>query len=296
MKRLSDVGEDVLIEQLVSGLEQSEGVLVGPGDDCAVVDVGVSGRYQLLKTDSLVEGVHYLAETPAVKVGWKAVARVISDFAAMGGYPGELLVAIAMPPDKEVSYVRDLYRGMQQCASRYGAGICGGETSAVPEGAAAVMTISGTGWVAKDQLVCRSSGQVGDAVLVTGKLGGSIQGKHLDFLPRLNEAAWLTEHFNIHAMMDLSDGLGRDLPRLAKASGCGYRIDESSLPCNVGCDVASALGDGEDFELLLTVSAQEVPDLLVAWAEKFPDLPLTVVGELIDGTAKAADSGWQHFS
>jgi thiamine-monophosphate kinase len=300
MKQLSDIGEDALIRRLISGLDQGEDVLVGPGDDCAVVDVGLEDRYQLLKTDSLVEGVHYLAETPAVRVGWKAIARVLSDFAAMGGYPGQLLVTIAMPADKKLLYLEELYRGMEKCASRYEAVICGGETTSVPTGSAAVISVAGTGWVKKNQLVCRGGGAIGDRVLVTGQLGGSIKGKHLDFTPRLDEAKWLTANFHLQSMMDLSDGLGRDLPRLAQASGCGYIIYEDDLPRNIDCSVAQALGDGEDYELLLTVSASEVSILLVQWAERFPKLPLTVVGELTEKSAKnssdSATGGWEHFT
>ncbi len=301
MKRLRDMGEDALIERLLNqlpkGADAGGNVIVGPGDDCAVVDVGHRYRYQLLKTDSLVEGVHYLPETPAAKVGWKAVARVVSDFAAMGGWPDQLLVTIAMPSDMEVRYLEKLYRGMQKCASKYGATICGGETSSVPKGSAAVISIAGTGWVKKRKYITRSGGKAGDSVLVTGKLGGSIRGKHLNFLPRLEEARWLAENFRIRSMMDLSDGLGRDLPRLAKASDCGYRIDEQSLPRNRNCSVAQALGDGEDYELLVTVSKRTAARLSKEWKTFFPQLPLTVVGELdvVGGTESNNLGGWQHF-
>jgi thiamine-monophosphate kinase len=296
MEKLSEMGEDALIARLIKGLNQGGNVLVGPGDDCAVVDVGLQGVYQLLKTDSLVEGIHYLSATPAEKVGWKAVARVLSDFAAMGGVPDQLLVTIALPSSQEVRYVEALYRGMEDCAVRYGAAICGGETSAVPDGSAAVISVAGTGWVEEKRLVKRRGGQVGDLVVVTGTLGGSIQGKHLDFTPRLKEAKWLTEHFSLHAMMDLSDGLARDLPRLAKASGCGYVIYENDLPCSPGCDIAGALGDGEDYELLFTVSPGTIKSLMSRWNAHFPELPLSVVGELIGGEGGALSGGWEHFS
>lgn len=303
MKRLSDLGEDALIERLLDQLSNEadsiDSIIVGPGDDCAVVDIGLRDRYQLLKTDSLVEGIHYLPEASSSRVGWKAVARVISDFGAMGGWPGQLLVTIAMPADKDVKYLEALYQGMQKCASAYGAVICGGETSSVPKGSAAMISIAGTGWVKKGEHVTRSGGKVGDSILVTGKLGGSIGGKHLDFLPRLEEAQWLAGHCKIHSMMDLSDGLGRDLPRLAKASGCGYQIDEQSLPLNVGCDVGQALGDGEDYELLFSVSRNAVTDLTAEWEKKFPELPLTVVGEFVsaegDTIPNPDEVGWQHF-
>ena len=296
MKKLSDVGEDALISRLVQGLDQGDDVLVGPGDDCAVIDLGIDDLYQLLKTDSLVEGVHYLPDADACRVGWKAIARVLSDFAAMGGYPGHLLVTIALPATQKLSYVEALYKGMEKCASRYGAVICGGETSSVPDGSAAVISIAGTGWVKKDQLVRRSGGEVGDLVVVTGKLGGSIRGKHLRFSPRLNEAKWLTENHRLHSMMDLSDGLARDLPRLAKASCCGYQIDEAALPRNCECSVADALGDGEDYELLFTLSPANLPALRDQWRNVFPELNLSVVGALTGELVEPPSGGWEHFS
>ena len=301
MSRLGDIGEDAvvkrLVEQLGDGCDKDEQLVIGPGDDCAVVDLGQANRYQLLKTDSMVEGIHYLADTAASKVGWKAVARVISDFAAMGGLPSHLLITIAMPPQKPMGYLEELYQGMQSCASYYEATICGGETSSVPEDAAAVISVAATGWVEKSRCVGRSGGKTGDLVLVTGGLGGSITGKHLNFSPRVNEARWLTKHFRISSMMDLSDGLGCDLPRLATASQCGYLLNEQALPCNEGCNVSQALGDGEDYELLFTVSPKIEKDLIEAWGKQFLDLKLSVVGELtkIREGAACTEQGWQHF-
>lgn len=300
MERLNEIGEDALIERLVGQLEQSADTVTGPGDDCAVIDLGRGDEYQLLKTDCVIEGVHYLRQAPAEQVGWKAVARVISDFAAMGGRPAHMLVTLAMPSDQRVEYMDLLYQGMASCASRFGASICGGETSSVPSGSAAMISIAGTGWVKKEQLALRSDGCVGDAVLVTGKLGGSIAGRHLNFVPRCVESRWLTEHFGIHAMMDLSDGLARDLPRLAKASRCGFQIDRARLPCHSGCSIEQALADGEDYELLLTVPAATVEALTLAWGKKFSNLTLTQVGLLTDGSSgdsldPNARGGWQHF-
>ncbi|BDS04976.1 thiamine-monophosphate kinase [Oceaniferula spumae] len=297
MKHLREIGEDALIARLIAGLNQSDEVIVGPGDDCAVVDVGNEHDYQLLKTDCLVEGVHYLSEAPADQVGRKAVARVISDFAAMGGRPAQLLVTIVMPGGQSVEYVEQLYKGMNSIAEKYGADICGGETSSVPSGAPTVISISGTGWVDKMRYVTRSGGQPGDRILVTGLLGGSISGKHLTFEPRVTEANWLAEFAKPHAMMDLSDGLAKDLPRLAKMSGCGFKIDESSVPCNPGSSVGQAIGDGEDYELLFAIPADQVTALKEKWAGRFPDLQLTDVGELTkaDKGDSGQSGGWEHF-
>ena len=298
MDHLKDIGEDALISRLVGKLAQGQDVVVGPGDDCAVIDVGDETRYLLLKTDCLVEHVHYLPETAAGQVGWKAIARVISDFAAMGGRPAQLLVTLVMPGSRKVSDVELLYEGMQRCAAQFGSVISGGETSSVPEDSSAVISISGTGWVKKTNLVTRSNGKAGDVILVTGLLGGSIKGKHLTFVPRVNEAAWLTENFEIHAMMDLSDGLGKDLPRLAKLSGCGYQIHESRIPCNEGVNVTGAISDGEDYELLVIVSPRDVGEILQQWNNAFPDLPLTAVGELTANNKPQPfeQQGWEHFT
>ena len=298
MKTLRDMGEDDVVKRLIQTLGQRDDTIVGPGDDCAVVDIGKEDVYQLLKTDCLVERVHYEPDENPVRVGWKAVARVISDFAAMGGCADHLLVTVALPPDYTFEYAEKLYRGMERCASQFGADICGGETSSVPEGASAVISVAGTGWVKKGNCVTRSGGNPGDVVLVTGTLGGSIQGKHLDFIPRVQEAAWLTKHVPIHAMMDLSDGVARDLPRMARASGCGYQIDVDSVPKNSGCDLAEALGDGEDYELMFAVDAADVARLMGAWQEAFPDLELTAIGRLCEKGEEDAPQadGWEHFS
>lgn len=298
MENLKDIGEDALISRLVKSLDKGGDVVVGPGDDCAVIDVGDKKRYQLLKTDCIVEGVHFLPEAPAEQVGWKAVARVISDFAAMGGEPSQLLITLVMPENQQVTYVEKLYEGMQRCATAYGAAISGGETSSLAMGSAAVISISGTGWVDKDQLVRRDGGKPDDVIMVTGQLGGSIKGKHLTFTPRLEEAKWLVENFQLHSMMDLSDGLAKDLPRLAKLSQCGYMIHESAVPCSPSSDLIGALGDGEDYELLMSVSAEGADAIELKWKEVFPELSLTAIGRLTDDPSQSSSlgKGWEHFT
>ncbi|MGJ8633955.1 MAG: thiamine-phosphate kinase [Luteolibacter sp.] len=293
MSRLSDMGEDALIERLVRLVPTGE-LAEGPGDDCAVVDEG-GDILKLLKTDALVEGVHYTADANARTVGWKAVARVVSDFAAMGGLPERFLVTVALRKSMEVTWIEDFYRGMGDCFSRYDAVLAGGETSSVPEGSAVVISIAATGRVEREKLVLRSGGEAGDELWVTGRLGGSLAGKHLSFLPRVDEARWLGYHTELSAMMDLSDGLASDLPRLAKASGCGFRLDRESIPVSEGCDLKQALCDGEDFELLFAVKPGGVDR--AKWAERFPELGLTKIGELVaPGEGDVLDGGWDHFS
>jgi len=292
MKKLGEIGEDALIERLVALVPTGESA-EGPGDDCAVVDEG-GEILLLLKTDALVEGVHFLREADPEQVGWKAVARVVSDFAAMGGCPERFLATVALPNSMEIGWIEGFYRGMGKCFEAFGAILAGGETCRVPEGSAAVISIAATGKVKRGNLVTRSGGKAGDELWVTGELGGSLSGKHLTFSPRIEEARWLAEHFKPSAMMDLSDGIARDLPRLGKASGCGYVIDKESIPISAGCDIDRALGDGEDFELMFAIS--ESVGLLEAWYVRFPRLKLTKIGRLKKaGEGMSLAGGWDHF-
>lgn len=291
--RLRDLGEDALIARILRGFPGGKSLAVGPGDDCAVVDPG-RGPLRLLKTDALVEGVHFLPETPAAKVGWKAVARVLSDFAAMGGTPEHLLVTVAVDAERPVAWMDGLYRGIRKCLATHGGVLAGGETCRLPAGA--VISVAGEGLVERPHLTLRSGGKPGDLVLVTGRLGGSITGKHLSFTPRLAEAAWLVRHLRPSAMMDLSDGLAKDLPRLAEASGCGFQLGDS-IPATRGCTRQQALGDGEDYELLLTASPRRWQAAAAAWSAAFPKLPLSVIGRLTEpGKTTRLAGGWDHFS
>jgi thiamine-monophosphate kinase len=294
---LRDIGEDALIARLVSLVPQDGQPAAGPGDDCAVIDPGPGhDTLQLLKTDALVGRVHFLPDTPARAVGWKAAARVVSDFAAMGGKPERFLVTVVLCAETELIWVEDLYRGIGDCLRTFGAVLAGGETSSVPPGCVPVISIAATGSVRRQHLVLRSTAKAGHTLLVTGTLGGSGLTKHLHFTPRVRETSWLVTHFKPSAMMDLSDGLARDLPRLATASGCGFVLDESGLPLSPGCDIARALRDGEDFEMLFTLEPDRVAALLTAWPGVFPELPLTVIGRMVEaGAGDMLTGGWDHF-
>ncbi|MFD0893149.1 thiamine-monophosphate kinase [Luteolibacter ambystomatis] len=296
-KALKDLGEDALIDRLVRLVPRDPDPVTGPGDDCAVIDTGNTRALQLLKTDAMVEHVHFLPDTPPRKIGWKAAARVLSDFAAMGGTPDRFLVTIALPPSWPVARIEGIYRGFGECLARHGGFLAGGETTRVPAGSAAVISIAATGTVVPSHITLRSGGRPGDLVLVTGRLGGSIRGKHLTFTPRLEEAAWLVRHLKPTAMMDLSDGVAKDLPRLAKASGLGFQLDREAVPRTRGCTVEQALGDGEDFELLFTLPPRKWNTrTIAAWNEAFPKLPLTVIGKLSEGAEERLEGGWDHFA
>jgi thiamine-monophosphate kinase len=293
---LDQIGEDALVARLVkiAGARAGGRLVVGPGDDCAVVDTG-RGPLQLLKTDAIVEGVHFLPRAPAEQVGWKAAARVMSDFAAMGGRPREFLVTLALRPNQSVAWAEGVYRGLRRCLSRHGGELAGGETVRVPATSAALVSVAATGEVGRGRVLKRGGGRPGDVLAVTGRLGGSIRGRHLRFVPRLAQGAWLAGRGGVRAMMDLSDGLAVDLPRLAAASGCGFRLDATQVPRNPGCSVARAVGDGEDYELLLAVAPRAWPALERAWCVEFPKLRLTAVGRLTVAGATPLAGGWDHF-
>lgn len=300
---LSDLGEDRLVARLTHGLPANATLLVGPGDDCAVVGRRSDPVWTLLKTDCVIEGVHFTPDTDFRRVGWKALARAVSDIAAMGGQPVHALITVAMPPTLEVQKADALYAGLRKCARKFGISIAGGETARTPDEAGPVfISVALTGTVERARCVTRSGGRPGDLLYVTGRLGGSLAGRHLDFVPRLAEASWLTTHFRLHAMMDLSDGLGADLPRLAAASKCGFEIGD--LPCAPGCSREAALGDGEDFELLFALSPRHAGRLERDWPFS-KKLPLTRIGCLTAHPQPAPPAlargalpihGFDHFS
>lgn len=299
-ERLDQLGEEALVARLTARLPLGPRVVAGPGDDCALVRVPGRAECQLLKTDCLLEDVHFRREHPAPQVGWKALARVISDIAAAGGKPDAALVTVAAPADLPVAYLDGLYRGLTRAARRFGVSIVGGETAHSPAGL--FVSVAMTGWVKTARYVGRGGGRVGDVLLVTGRLGGSFgadgRGRHLSFVPRLVEARWLTKHFRVHAMMDLSDGLAADLPRLAQASRRGYQVDLGNVPRQRGCSLEQAVGDGEDYELLLAVAANDAEKLLRRWREQFPRVPLTVIGTLRANPRDRTPlpGGYRHFA
>lgn len=269
-----------------------------PGDDCAVVFPDKDGgeMVTLLKTDALIEGVHFLPDEVPERVGWKAIARARSDFAAMGAGGGEYLVTMVVPRETDPEWLEGCYRGIGKCLVAGGAILVGGETSSTAPEAPRMISIAARSQVHAQECVIRSGGKAGDAVFVTGQLGGSLAGKHLDFIPREAEGTWLAREFRPTAMMDLSDGLAMDLPRLAEASGCGFVLDRAAVPCTPGSSLAAALSDGEDFELLFTIDPERVEALMNRWKTKFPELRLTAIGRLVERhVGERTCGGWDHF-
>jgi thiamine-monophosphate kinase len=300
------MNEFELLARLIPRLPTSPTVIAGAGDDCAVLDLNIPGKFLLFKTDAVVQGVHFELDTPPEKVGRKALARCLSDIAAMAGTPTHALVTIGLPADFPPSQVEEIYRGLNSLARRCQIAIAGGETTLNPE--RVFISIALLGMAPREKCILRSGAKPGDALFVTGQLGGSILGKHLEFEPRLEEGRWLAEHFPINAMIDLSDGLAGDLRHLTTASGVGAELLGSAIPISREAHLRArqermeavpedpgkaappshpmppalkaALTDGEDFELLFSLPSIHAVRLLDAWKKKFPTLPLSCIGKI----------------
>jgi thiamine-monophosphate kinase len=276
--KLRQVGEDRLLDQLLSHLPLGKTVIAGAGDDCAVMEMPGGRNFLVLKTDCIVEGVHFLSGANALDVGWKAMMRPLSDFAATSAVPQFALITLIAPEETRVEWVKRLYSGLRRAAKRFDVSIVGGETSNT-RGPIAI-SVSVAGFVEKKRRVSRRGGKAGDDLFVTGRLGGASKQKHLHFVPRIAEARWLTKNFSIHAMIDLSDGIGVDLPRLVRASEVGFKIEMENLPLNRGVKIGEAISEGEDYELLFAISPGQNKRLQTAWRKRFPKLALTRIGSL----------------
>ena len=310
------MNEFELIARLTKSLPTNQNVVNGAGDDCAVLDFGLPDRCLLFKTDAIVEGIHFTRDMAPEKIGHKALARCLSDIAAMAGTPSAALVTIALPQHFDVKFIETVYTGMKALAQRHDTAIVGGETTTNPE--RLLISIALLGFVPRGKAVLRSGAKVGDAIFVTGELGGSLAGKHLEFEPRLAEARWLAENFPVHAMIDLSDGLAGDLRHILKASRAGAELLKTAIPVNRAAKLRAqggasarppflaALTDGEDFELLFTVAGAEAVRLLDAWKKQFPKLRLSCIGKIMAGegitlrdnnnTQSLAADGYVHFA
>ncbi len=278
--------ETELIQKLTAELDSDSSVLIGPGDDCAVIELG--GQKLLFKTDAIVEDIHFTGDTPPEKIGRKAMARAFSDIAAMTGTPTHALVTLGLCEKHKSAFVEKIFKGLRDIAAEYNVNIVGGETTTLPK---LTLSISLLGTCFKP--ILRNGSQPGDAIFVTGEVGGSIIRHHLEFTPRIKEAHWLAENFDLHAMIDLSDGLATDLRHLLHKNR-GAEILTKTLPVrrearllakeNPGGKTAllAALTDGEDYELLFTVAAKHAVTLLDDWNLQFPETSLKCIGKITD--------------
>ena len=279
--------ERELVEWLREALPASPLLKVGLGDDAAVLSR--QPRDLVVTTDSLGDGTHFLlADVEPKWIGHKCLAVNLSDLAAMAAEPLAAVISLMLPREHPnlLALARGLYQGMLPLADRFGIDLCGGDTNTWQGPLTVSVTAFGqTG--AKGPLL-RTNAQPGDAILVTGELGGSITGGHLDFTPRIDEALLLHQRYELNAGMDLSDGLSLDLDRLCQESGCGAVLEEAALPVSPAAEqLASASGgdatqhalsDGEDFELLLIASPDQAERVL---AEQPIECGVTRVGQIV---------------
>jgi len=225
----------------------------------------------------LIEGVHFKSRgIEACRIGHKALARNLSDIAAMGGVPKYAVVSIGLRPGLGLSFVDGISKGILSLAKKFGVNIVGGDTCRSDR---LVIDISLIGEVRKKDLLLRSGAKIGDLIFVTGSIGGSRKGKHLDFIPRLDESRQLVSNFKINSMIDVSDGLLLDLWRVMDASGVGSRIYELLIPLSKGAGTFDkAIEEGEDFELLFTMSPKEA----MKAAKLKLKTPVSLIGQVID--------------
>jgi len=285
---------------------------LGLGDDAAVLSLA-SDRHIVVTTDLLTEGVDYrLRSCEPWQVGRKAMAVNLSDLAAMAARPLAVVVSLALPREGAGELARALYRGILDIAARYDVAIAGGDTNTWDGGL--VISVTALGQLTARGPLRRDGAQAGDWILVTGQFGGSLLGKHLSFEPRVHAALLLHQRFELHAGIDVSDGLSLDLLRVATASGCGAAVTLESVPIDPAARTLAArdadgrspldhaLADGEDFELILTAAPDEARRML---DEQPLEVPLTHIGHMVaqpglwqvgaDGQlASLAARGYEH--
>jgi thiamine-monophosphate kinase len=306
MTKVSELGEFGLIERIRSRKAVGdENLVVGIGDDCAVLRRGPV--LEVLTTDCLVAGTHFEDGWLTMKdVGWKVMAVNVSDVAAIGGTPQHALVTLFLPDDFEIKQVDEIYEGMEECGDRMGVSVVGGDIVRTTGPFAVSVALSGV--CERDQIVLRSGARQDDLVVVTGALGEASVGMRLlreagegrstpaqecvrrfqHPMPRLSEARTIIKSLQPSAMIDISDGLLSDLWHIMDASGVGAVLDGDSIP--IGKCVldyfqadreealSQALGGGEDYELLFTVSSRHEERL--AEVAQGLDIGLTPIGKI----------------
>jgi thiamine-monophosphate kinase len=319
--------EDVLVRQIFQGFPAARpaGLRVGAGDDAALWQPR-PGCETILTSDWFLEGTHFLRELhPADSMGWKCLARAISDVAAMGGTPRCFLLNLALPPSVTGEWLSGFLRGLRRAARKLGCALAGGDTTQQDR---ILINVTVIGEVARGGAVLRSRARPDDLLFVSGRLGEAELGlrrlresrgkartadaalrKHLYPEPRIALGSWLARHRMASAMMDLSDGLSTDLARLCKASGVGAVISEEALPEPKGVGRAEAtrlaLHGGDDYELLFTVPASRIPRFRRLWKNQ-PRVPISCIGAitrkrklLLVKDAAAAEElvpgGWDPF-
>ncbi len=308
---ISSLGEVELIQRLGNWLGKvSPQAPEGMGDDCAVL-ICEANKKQLLTTDSLTYGQHFDESVQALDAGAKLIKRNLSDIAAMGGTPDRALLNLLCGPKLSIAWLEAFVEGIRQTCEQYEVKLVGGDISAL-QGDQFSAVLTQTGYTTNP--ILRSGTSEGDTIYVTGTLGGSMLKKHYTFEPRLAEGRWLAESGACSAMMDLTDGLAKDLPTFVP-NKCSAWLDLPAIPVSVdakqlgGDPIQHAFCDGEDYELLFTVKQnQNLEEFEQSWQKKFPDVELAKIGRIgtemdnaacIDASNQKAlpwQKGFEHLS
>lgn len=302
---IKDIEEDKLIKALTSRIPKDNSLLRHIGDDASVIRLSEE-RVLVFTSDMVVEDVHFkLDGVPHNLIGHKVLARNISDIAAMGAKPKYATVSLALPKKLRLNTLKDIYRGIRKTAREYKITIAGGDISSSDT---LVISIALLGLGRKKEIVYRHQAKRNDLIFVTGTLGGSIKNKHLKFKPRIEESRFLVSKFRPNSMIDISDGLAKDLGRILTQSNLGAQLYKDKIPLSKSAStLKEALYDGEDYELLFTINKNKAKDLVKCWKSKFRT-KLTQVGVMterskgfyyIDGKDRKykikIKSGYKHF-
>jgi thiamine-monophosphate kinase len=279
-------GEFAFIDWLRSKTPAHSRVALGPGDDAAVLQFPGPAEC-LITSDMLMEGTCFRLEEAGPRlVGRKAMSVNLSDIAAMAGRPLAAVVSVALPRAGGRALAEELYLGLREVADQFDTAIAGGDTNTWDGPLVIAVTILGE--ATPRGPVLRSGARVGDRLLVTGPLGGSILGKHLEFTPRVREATELHAVADVHAMIDISDGLAADVGHMCAESRCGARIWAQAIPISQDAHrihdgrspLEHALGDGEDFELVAAVSPADAERLVRE--QPITGIQLACIGECVE--------------